>query len=119
MAKLAVVAFDDQTILLLPSKSTRFPSSPSPKTPWEFLARLSLLATHITVCSEIVLYYMPRHLFVELPGLKKPNTKFPPAEVKVWLMLIDSLALTLSSLARTGKIKEDNIIILSRKQQAI
>lgn len=95
MAKLAVVAFDDQTTLLLPSKSTRFPSSPSPKTPWEFLASgFSLLATRITVCSEIVLYHMPRYLFVELPGLKKPNAKFPPAEVKVWLMLIDSPAFT-------------------------
>ncbi|CAA6658373.1 unnamed protein product [Spirodela intermedia] len=66
-----------------------FPSAMTVSTPDASTSGASLLATHTTVFSGMLLYQIPMYLFsVEFPGEKKPRAKIPPEEVMVWLTKI-------------------------------
>nr|KYP40813.1 hypothetical protein KK1_037827 [Cajanus cajan] len=77
----AIEALEDQRVLVLVLVvlwwSTRFPWVLMERTPEVSMRGVSLLATHTTVCSEILLYQIPTYRFVEFGGLKKPSAKFP------------------------------------------
>ena len=59
---------------------------------------LFLFATHTTVWG-VFLYHIPKYLFLELPGEKKPTSKLWPEETKVspslmdWSILMESAAI--------------------------
>lgn len=98
MFELTTDTFDVQMIFL-PLKTTRFPSTERRKTGGELLGiGDSLLATHMVVRFGIVLYHMPKYVLVEFLGVKKPNAKLPPSEIKVWLKLMDLVKVMLCSL---------------------
>lgn len=62
---------------------TRSPGSTTFKVPDLSVSGKSVLATHTTVLGAIFLYQMPTYRFLELDGLKKPNSKVPADEIKV------------------------------------
>nr|GLL17748.1 unnamed protein product [Ipomoea trifida] len=68
---------------LLPSRSTRIPLSLSISLPEVLFSGVSLLATQTTSLVGMLLYQMPMYRFLELPGLKNPSSKLPPAETMV------------------------------------
>jgi hypothetical protein len=47
------------------------------------LIGLSRFATQTILLFGMFLYHIPTYRFVELPGLKKPNSKVPSLETKV------------------------------------
>lgn len=59
------------------------------KTTVESLVGVSLFATHTTVLIGMFLYQMPKKRFPELlPGaVKRPSSKFPFLDTKVWFSL--------------------------------
>nr|GMD93031.1 hypothetical protein PRUPE_4G033100 [Ipomoea batatas] len=78
--------FVDQTVVCSPSTSLRFPSLPIFKLEAESLATrgFSLFATHRIERARTFLYHSPTNSFLELPGLKNPNSNIPPAETRLW-----------------------------------
>ena len=60
----------------MPSRIASFPLSMSIKSLEEFLGGLSLLATHINVVGDTLLYYISKYLLNEFPKLKNPTSKF-------------------------------------------
>ena len=76
----AFESFDDQKISLWPFRTRRLPSSDTITIPEESLRGFSLLAIHITVNREVVLYQIPKYCLVEFPELKKPILKGLPLE---------------------------------------
>nr|GMD83153.1 Copia protein [Ipomoea batatas] len=78
--------FVDQTVVCSPSTSLRFPSLPIFKLEAESLATrgFSLFATHRIERAGTFLYHSPTYIFLELPGLKNPNSNIPPAETRLW-----------------------------------
>uniref|UniRef100_A0A2P2IM30 G-type lectin S-receptor-like serine/threonine-protein kinase At4g27290 n=1 Tax=Rhizophora mucronata TaxID=61149 RepID=A0A2P2IM30_RHIMU len=78
---------------------------------------ISLLATQTTEALEN-LYHMPTYLLVvELPGLKNPSSKVPPAETMVSPSLIDRFTPMISATTGTKhleKKKTRNIATVAR-----
>ena len=68
------------------------------RTPEESLRGLSLLATHMIVSSEVVLYQIPTYRLLEPSRLKKPSLKTLPLETIVsgslmkWVDVMVSMA---------------------------
>ncbi|GKV49048.1 hypothetical protein SLEP1_g55820 [Rubroshorea leprosula] len=52
--------------------------------PEESFIGFTLFATQTTVQTGIFLYQIPKYRFPEVPGLKKPNSKLPSLEIKVF-----------------------------------
>ena len=67
--------FEDQRMVLVESKTTRFPSLEIVKIPEVLFRGVSLFATHITVCGEIFSNQIPTYRWVEFEGVKNPNLK--------------------------------------------
>lgn len=63
-----------------------FPFSPILRNPVEFSSGVSLFATQTTVLSSMVLYHMAKYQ-AELVKEKKPNSKIPFGDERVWLVL--------------------------------
>nr|GMD83112.1 hypothetical protein PRUPE_4G033100 [Ipomoea batatas] len=78
--------FVDQTVFCSPSTNLRFPSLPIFKLEAESLATrgFSLFATHRIEQAGTFLYHSPTYSFLELRGLKNPNSNIPPAETRLW-----------------------------------
>ncbi|KAK2987264.1 hypothetical protein RJ640_017567 [Escallonia rubra] len=67
----------------------------------------SLLATQMIVLFGVFLYHIPTY-HLELPGLKKPNSKTSPEEMMVWLCVRACAGVMVSkAVARIGKITRD------------
>lgn len=64
----------------------------------ESVSGLFLFATQ-TTASGVVLYHIPRYLFLELPGEKKPSSKFCLEETKVCPSEIDCVGVMVSTAA--------------------
>ncbi|KAK2975761.1 hypothetical protein RJ640_022200, partial [Escallonia rubra] len=62
---------------------TIIPGPVTVNTPEASTSGASLFATQTTVLTGIFLYQIPTYLFFELPGLKNPSSKLPPADTKV------------------------------------
>ncbi|RDX99968.1 hypothetical protein CR513_16898, partial [Mucuna pruriens] len=115
-------ALEDQSGLrfaLLLSWSTRFPLLLIERTPEVSLRGVSRLATHTTVCSEILLYHIPTYRFVEFRGLKKPSAKFPRSlETKTSPSFIGWFRVMLASSEERSISRRNGIrISLSSKSQ--
>jgi hypothetical protein len=69
------------------------------RTPEVLCRGVSLFATQTMVCSEILLYHIPRYLVLELfCKLKKPSAKVPPTlEIKTSPSLIVWFSVMVSS----------------------
>lgn len=63
-----------------------FPFSPMVRKPLEFSRGLSLLATHTTVLSSVMLLYHAPKYHVELVPGKKPRAKMWLGDTRVWLV---------------------------------
>ena len=75
------VTFADQITSFCPFSTTRTPSSDIVRTQEESLRGCYLLATHITVNTEMLLCHIPTYQLVEFSRLKKPSLKALPLEV--------------------------------------
>ena len=69
---------------------------------------LFLFAAHTTVLG-VLLYHIPKYLFLELPGEKKPSSKLWPEETKVSPLLIDWSILMESPAIQKSKGNEKQI----------
>lgn len=70
---------------------------------------LFLFATQTTV-SGVLTYHIPKYLFFELPGEKKPSSNFWPGETKVSPSLRDWLELKVSAaMENLRRVEEKNI----------
>src|SRR5262249_54370956 len=76
----------DQTIFCCPSTSFTFPSPAIVKlADWFVPTRgFSLLATQTGLIAGLSLYHIPTYRFSEPFGLKKPNSKTCPEDIRIW-----------------------------------
>ncbi|MBA0803925.1 hypothetical protein Gohar_014085 [Gossypium harknessii] len=79
---------DDQITLFVWLKRTRFPVSLKVKTPFRSAMGLFLFATQ-TTAPGLFLYHIPKYLFLDFPGEKKPSSKVSNDEISVSPSLID------------------------------
>ncbi|CAN1775095.1 hypothetical protein LINPERHAP1_LOCUS13230 [Linum perenne] len=91
-----LVEFEDQTRVCVASTRVRFPWLVIFRTPAFSANGASLLATHTTVWGVIFLYHIPKNWFVDLTGLKNPNSNLPAAETRLSPSLKSSPGLRLS-----------------------
>lgn len=87
------------------------------KTPFESLIGLFLFATHTTV-SGFFTYHIPKYLFLELPGEKKPSSNFWLVETKVSPSLRDLFGPKVSAPMENFKKAEENKKAWKRERKA-
>ena len=78
------------------------------KTPCESVMGLFLFATHTTVCGAL-LYHIPRYLFLEFSGEKKPSSNLWPYETKVSPSTMDWVGVMVSDATQNFKKIEEEI----------